>query len=156
VTLGGLGDWDSTPVKNAKDQIGSIDKALAGLVSQGRADLAAAALKRLTAPHRKGGGDVPQFTRQLSGYQDAVAGQKIEQDLAAKSMGLFGRQAVDVKTKLDAQKASADGLRQSIQALNDVNRSALGGMIGFEAAIDAAAKAARDNAGSLDVHNGKL
>ena len=51
---------------------------------------------------------------------------------------------------------SADGLRQSIQALNDVNRQALGGMIGFEAAIDAAAEAATKNAGALHMVDGVL
>lgn len=71
-------------------------------------------------------------------------------------MGLFGEQAIAVQAKLDMQKRSADGLRLSIEALNDVNRQALGGMIGFEAAIDAAAKGAVENAGALNMVNGVL
>lgn len=156
VTLGGLGNWDSTPVKEAKENISAIDEALANLVKSGQADLAAAALKRLTKEYGKGGRDTGEFTKQLTGYKSAIADAKFEQQLAAESQGLFGQQAQKTQAALAAQKASADGLRQSIQALNETNRSALGGMIGFEASIDAAAKAAKENAGSLDMVGGKL
>jgi len=154
--LVGWTGWDSTPVKDAKDNIGSIDEALAGLVKGGQADLAAAALKRLTAEYAKGGHDTDELTSHLDAYHDALAGQALEQQLAAQSMGLFGQQAADVQAKLDAQKKSADGLRQAITALNDVHRQGLSGMIGFEASLDAAAKAARDNAGVLEMQGGQL
>lgn len=156
VSLGGLADWDSTPVKEAKENLDAIDEALAGLVKNGQADLAAAALKRLTAEYGKGGRDTKQFTKELDGYKAAIEDAKFEQELAAEAMGLFGQQAQATAGKLAEQKASADGLRQAIQALNDVNRSALGGMIGFEASVDAAAKAAKENAGSLRMINGEL
>ena len=154
--LVGWSGWDSTPVKDAKENLNSVDEALANLVRGGQSDLAAAALQRLTAEYGKGGRDTRQFTKELDAYKSAVADAKFEQDLAAQSMGLFGTQAQQVQTKLDAQKRSADGLRQSIQALNDAQRQGLGGMIGFEAAIDAAAKAATENAGALDMTRGKL
>ncbi|MEV1020710.1 hypothetical protein [Streptomyces sp. NPDC050264] len=147
---------DSTPVKDAKAAFDGLDKALAGMVSQGHADLAASALDQIIVKLQKQGYTSDQVRGQLDDYKSALAGQALEQQLAAQSMGLFGQQALEVKTKLDAQKASADGLRQSIVALNDTNRSALGGMIGFEAAVDAASKAAKENAGALDMHNGKL
>ncbi|MGW0169563.1 hypothetical protein ACWDWT_30960 [Streptomyces sp. NPDC003343] len=147
---------DSTPIKNAKEQIDGFDKALASLVSSGNAKLAAAALQDTIDKLDKQGKDTSKLRAQLNDYNDALAGQAIEQRLAAESMGLFGQQAADVQAKLDEQKQSADGLRQSIQALNDVNRQGLTGMIGFEAAIDAASKAAKDNAGVLDMQGGKL
>lgn len=147
---------DSTPVKNAKEDIDSLDKALANMVSQGNADLAAAALDRIVVNLQKQGFSSDEVRGKLDAYRDALEGQRLEQELAAQSMGLFGEQAQETQAQLDAQKQSADGLRQSIQALNDVNRSALDGMIGFEAAIDASTKAAQENAGVLDMHNGKL
>ncbi|MFF2650392.1 hypothetical protein [Streptomyces sp. NPDC058045] len=156
VTLGGLGSWDSTPVKNAKQDIDAVDKALANLVSQGKGDLAAKAFDSIAAAMRKQGLSTSDLRAKLDDYKSALAGQRLEQQLAAQSMGLFGQQAIEVQQKLNAQKASADGLRQSIQALNDTNRSALSGMIGFEAAIDASAKAAKANSGALDMHNGRL
>lgn len=147
---------DSTPVKNAKEAFDGIDEALANLVSQGKADLAAAALGDIEANLKRQGFTAKEVEGQLDDYKDALAGQALEQRLAAQSMGLFGQQAQTVQAQLDAQKQSADGLRQSIQALNDVNRQGLSGMIGFESAIDAASKAAKENAGVLDMQGGKL
>jgi chorismate mutase len=151
VTLGGLGSWDSTPVKDAKENIDSIDKALAGLVSNGQADLAAAALKRLTAEYGKGGRDTSEFTDQLGDYESALADARFEAELAAAAQGLFGRQALSVQEKLAAQKASADGLRQSIQALSDTSRSAFDAQTKFEEAVDNVTKSIRENGATLDV-----
>lgn len=150
--------FEDNPVdfKDAKKQVESLDQALAGLVQGGKADLAAAALDRIKGQMGKAGYSTSGLTTRLTEYKEALADAAFEQQLAAQSMGLFGQQSLDVQRKLDAQKASADGLRQSIQALNDTQRQGLGGMIGFEAAIDAAAKAARDNAGALDMSGGKL
>ncbi|WP_432010192.1 phage tail protein [Streptomyces cucumeris] len=151
-----LGQWDSTPVEEAKEKIDAIDKALANLVKGGKGELAAAALKRLSAEYAKGGHSTSGFKKKLDDYKQAVEDAKFAQKLAADGMGLFGDQALATKEKLDAQKQSADGLRQSIQALNDVQRAGLGGMIGFEAAIDNAAKAAKENKGALSMTRGEL
>jgi hypothetical protein len=104
-----------------------------------------------------GGGDVKRLKETTNDYQNALADQAFEQKMAADSDGPVrcGR-AEGAGESLAAQKASADGLRQSIQALNDVQRAGLGGMIGFEAAIDAAAKAAKDNTGALSMTHGVL
>lgn len=154
--LVGWTGWDSTPVKEAKENLDSVDKALANLVKNGQSDLAAAALKRLTAEYGKGGRDTKEFTSRLDDYKASLEDAKFEQQLAADAMGLFGQQAQATSAKLAAQKQSADGLRQAIQALNDVNRAGLGGMIGFEAALDAASKAAQENAGVLSMQGGQL
>lgn len=147
---------DSTPVKDAKENIDALDKSLANLVKNGQGSLAADALDMITKRMKAQGFTAEEIRAQLDDYKSALADQAFEQKLAAESMGLFGQQAQAAQTKLDAQKQSADGLRQSIQALNDVNRQGLGGMIGFEASIDAAAKAARDNAGALSMTHGQL
>lgn len=156
VSLGGLADWDSTPVADAKANLDAIDKSLAGMVSNGQADLAAAAVKRLTAEYGKGGRDTREFTRELGDYRSAIDDAKFAAELAAASQGLFGAQAQKTQATLAAQKQSADGLRQSIQALNDVNRASLGAMNAFEASIDTTAKAAKENAGSLRLVHGQL
>lgn len=154
--LTGLIGMDSTPVKNAKEALDGVDKALANMVTGGKADLAAQALDNVIANLRKQGFTAKEVRAQLDDYKSALAGQRLEQELAAQSMGLFGAQAQRTQAALAAQKQSADGLRQSIQALNDVQRAGLGGMIGFEAAIDAATKAGRENAGVLSMQGGKL
>lgn len=147
---------DSTPVKKWKEDLDGADKALAGMVKNGNADLAAAAFDRIAATLKKQGYSASEVRGKLDDYTTALANQKLEAELAAAGMGLFGKQALDVKTKLDAQKQSADGLRQSIQALNDVNRAGAGAMNAFEAAIDDTAKAAKDNSASLRMVHGEL
>nr|WSX25597.1 hypothetical protein OG690_37905 [Streptomyces tubercidicus] len=152
--LGDLTGIDPVNIKDAKEEIDGFDKSLANMVKNGNADLAAAAFNR--ASKQLGNLTPKELKSKLDDYKSALADAKFEQELAAESMGLFGQQAISTSAKLDAQKASADGLRQAIQALNDVNRAGLGGMIGFEAAIDAASKAAQQNAGALTMSGGQL
>ncbi|MFF9285390.1 hypothetical protein [Streptomyces griseosporeus] len=149
--LVGWTGWDSTPVKEAKENLGAVDDALANLVKNGHSDLAAAALKRLTAEYGKGGRDTSQFTKELDGYRSALADAKFEQQLAAESMGVFGAEAQSVQQKLAAQKLSADGLNQSIQALSQTSRGAFDAQTKFEAAIDNVTKSLQENGRTLDV-----
>ncbi|PVC80606.1 hypothetical protein DBP19_36320 [Streptomyces sp. CS090A] len=139
-----------------EDDFKGLDQAMAGMVQSGYGKQAAADFSTIEAAAKKAGHSTKEIAALFPEYQAAVAAAAAEQELAVAGMGLFGQQALDVKTKLDAQKASADGLRGAVQALNDANRAALGGMIGFEAAIDAADKAAKKNAGSLKMVNGEL
>ena len=145
---------DSQLVKTSKEDIDSLDKSLAGLVKGGNADIAAKALEEIGK--KLSPKDFKELKKNLDDHKSALADQALEAKLTAESMGLFGQAAQDTSAKLEAQKQSADGLRQSIQALNDVQRQGLGGMIGFEASIDAASKAAKDNAGALSMTHGQL
>ncbi|MFI8254076.1 hypothetical protein [Streptomyces filamentosus] len=126
-------------------QSDAIDKSLAALVSGGKADLAAAALKNMLSS--MDGEKAARLRSSLDEYDDALGNAAFEAQLAAEAQGLFGAQAQETQKKLDGQKASADGLRQAIQALNDVNRAGVSSQIAFEAAIDAATDAAKENAG---------
>ncbi|MFD9464382.1 hypothetical protein ACFWBT_26285, partial [Streptomyces sp. NPDC060027] len=139
-----------------KEDFKSFDQAFASMASSGYADQAADGFKRYEEALKGAGYSQKEINQLFPEYTAAVAGVKAEQDLAAAGMGLFGQQAIDTTSKLNEQKSAADGLRQAIVALNDVNRANLGGMIGFEASIDAAAKAAKDNANSLKMVNGEL
>ncbi|MET7436200.1 phage tail protein, partial [Streptomyces flaveolus] len=133
---------------------GAIDQSLADMVKGGNAELAGLALKNMMSTMS------PEQVKKLKGsidkYKDALADQALEQKLTAESMGIFGDAAQDTQAKLDAQKKSADGLRQSIQALNKVNQDAGGAMNAFEQSIDDVAKAAKDNAGALKMNHGEL
>jgi len=147
---------DSTPVKEAKENIDAVDKALANLVKNGQADLAAAALDNLSKKLKDQGFSAKEISGQMDDYKSALADAQFEQELAAQSMGLFGQAAQDTSAKLDAQKASADGLRQSIIALNDVNRAAGSAMSAFEQSIDDTTEALKDHAGALKMRDGEL
>src|SRR5690606_21181006 len=143
---------DSTPVKNAKEDVDAFDKALASMVSGGNADLAAAALDATIKKLREQGRDTDGVREKLDDYKDALAAQALEQQLAAESMGVFGDQALKVQGQLDAQAQSAEGLRQSIMALNDANRSAYDSQIQFEASIDALTDSFKENGATLDLN----
>ncbi|MET8766315.1 phage tail protein [Streptomyces sp. NPDC004658] len=167
--FGGLGAFTDTAVSKVddllngtkslgavKDDLKSFDKAFAQLASGGHAKEAAKQFKLFEDALKKAGYSQKDINKLFPEYKSAVADAKYEQELAAQSMGLFGDAAQKASAKLNEQKASADGLRGAIQALNDAQRAGLGGMIGFEAAIDNAAKAAKDNAGALTMTHGVL
>ncbi len=147
---------DSTPFKEAKEDLDAVDKSLASLVQGGKADLAAAAFDRVAEAMRKGGMSGKELRAQMDSYKSALADAAFEQELAAQSMGLFGQAAQDTQAKLEAQKKSADGLRQSIIALNEVNRAAGSAMSAFEQSLDDATEATKEHAGALKMRDGDL
>jgi hypothetical protein len=147
---------DSTPVKEAKENIDAVDKALANLVKNGQADLAASALEHLSDRLKDQGFSAKEISGQMDDYKSALADARFQQELAAQSMGLFGEAAQQTSAKLDAQKQSADGLRQAITALNDVNRAAGSAMSAFEQSIDDTTEAIKDHAGALRMRDGEL
>ncbi|MER5302130.1 hypothetical protein ABT039_22105 [Streptomyces lasiicapitis] len=151
-----LGMADSTPAKEARARLDSLDEGLARLVKGGKADQAAAAYERLKRAYAAGGKDVGELTGQMDEYKSALADAEFEQELAAAAMGTFGRAAQDTQAKLEAQKASADGLRQSISALNDVNRAAGSAMSAFEQSLDDTTAAVKNHAGALRMRDGTL
>ncbi|MEU5284118.1 hypothetical protein AB0G97_08875 [Streptomyces sp. NPDC020755] len=150
--------FDKNPVniKDAKKEVEAFDKSLAALVSGGKADLAAAGLDRMKTMMIEAGMSTRGVDEKLTAYKESLANVAFEQELVAQSMGLFGAQAQAVQAKLDAQKRSTDGLRQSIIALNEVNRAALDGRAGMEAAIDAASEATKKHSDALKISNGEL
>ncbi|MDJ0461551.1 hypothetical protein [Streptomyces sp. H27-C3] len=152
ISGGMLDAGDAT--EKATASINSVDESLANLVRGGKADLAKAALQNMLS--HMDPTQVQKMKEGLDGYDSALADAKFEADHAAQSMGLFGAQAQAVQAKLDGQKASTDGLRQSIMALNEVNRAALDGRAGMEASIDAAAKATKGHGDALRMSNGEL
>ncbi|MCX4576523.1 hypothetical protein OHB41_25790 [Streptomyces sp. NBC_01571] len=150
-----LGMADSTPHTEAEDRIKAIDKSLSDMVRGGKPREAAAALKYYSDSYVKGGGNVKDFTSKLDTYKSSLSAAKFEQDWAAQSMGIFGNQARQTQLTLDAQKNSADGLRASINALNDVNRSAYDSQISFEAGLDSLTESFKKNGATLDIHTDK-
>jgi hypothetical protein len=145
---GGLldsGDATETFTKN----MDAIDQSLVSLVKGGNADLAKAALNSMTkgmSPEA-----AKKFKDELDGYPSVLADIALEQQLTADSMGFFGEAALATSAKLEAQQRSADGLRQSILALNDVNRSAYEAQIGFEASLDSLTESFKEHGSTLNL-----
>ncbi|MEU4950013.1 hypothetical protein [Streptomyces lavendulae] len=137
------------------DEFKALDASLAGMAGSGHADLAAAGFARIVEAAQAGGHSLQEVKDVLPQYGDAVSALEIENQLAAQSMGLFGEQAVAVQAKLDLQKQSANGLAQSINALNNVYLQARGGVREMEAAIDAATESLKENGRNLDENTEK-
>jgi hypothetical protein len=155
-----FGTWvgiaEGPGISTARENVDAWDKSMADLVKAGRPKEAAAQYELLKKAWQAGGGDLDRLKKFTNDYDDALADAKFEQELAAQSMGLFGQAAQDTQAKLEGQKQSADGLRQSLQALADVNRASAGAMNAFEQSIDDAAEAATKNAGALSMQHGQL
>jgi hypothetical protein len=143
-------------ISTARENVDAWDKSMAQLVKSGNPKQAAEQYELLKRAWVAGGGDLERLKKFTNDYDSALADAKFEQEMAAQSMGLFGQAAQTTSAKLDAQKASADGLRQAIVALNDVNRAAGSAMSAFEQSIDDAAAAARDHASALTMRDGEL
>ncbi|MFZ3473085.1 hypothetical protein ACODT3_10875 [Streptomyces sp. 4.24] len=163
--LDDIGNWLGTKftemnkgqasLRALKDDFKGLDTALSNLATSGHSDLAAESFGKIAAAAQAQGFSLGQVKELLPQYGDAVAALQADQDLAARSMGLFGAQAISVQAKLDLQKQSAEGLRQSINALNEVYLAARGGVRGMEAAIDAATEALKTNGKTLDENTEK-
>ncbi|MEU7032736.1 hypothetical protein ABZ958_03495 [Streptomyces sp. NPDC046237] len=158
--IGDLVGMDSAPVSAAKETFDALNDSLSNLARSGNAQMAEAVIRKVAA--QMGNLTEDELRAQLTGYQETLKDIAFEQQLAAEAMGLFGQQALQTKQKLDAQKVSADGLRQAIVALNDVNRQGISAQIGFEQAIDDGAEAAKkykdiwvSTGGQLDISTEK-
>jgi hypothetical protein len=142
-------------VTDATKNLDAWDKVMANNVKAGNPKLAAAQFEILKKAWKAGGGDMSRLGKFTTDYSNALKDQAFEQQMAAASMGIFGDAALAAQSKLDAQKKSADGLRASIIALNDVNRSAYDGQIAFEAGLDGLSEAFKKNGATLDLHTEK-
>jgi TP901 family phage tail tape measure protein len=158
--ISNLGSWlgmtSGPSVGKAKENVDALDKSLASLVTSGHADLAAAASTRLQKAWEAGGGSAERYTSTMDDYAAALDGAKTASDLTAEAQGAFGKAAQDTKAKLDIQKQAADGLRESLVALNDTNRKGLNAQSDFEQAIDAATAAITDHRKALSYVHGEL
>ncbi|KUN03141.1 hypothetical protein AQI95_24595 [Streptomyces yokosukanensis] len=143
---------DSTPVKNAKEAFSGLDQALTGMVNGGKAGEAKLALQDTIKALQKQGFTSKEVMGQLGDYKNALAGQALQQQLAAKSMGLFGDAAVSTQKALDGEAQAAQGLEQSIMALNSVHRGAFDAETAFYQAMSDAQKAVKENGRTLDLN----
>ncbi|MGQ4437912.1 hypothetical protein ACN6LI_003277 [Streptomyces violaceoruber] len=151
-----IGIAEGPGISTARENVDAWDQSMADLVRAGNPEQAAAQYELLKNAWQAGGGDLERLKKFTTEYDDALADAAFEQQMAAQSMGLFGSAAQDTASKLEAQKQSADGLRQAITALNDVNRAAGSAMSAFEQSIDDANEAIKEHGNALKLRNGEL
>ncbi|AKZ60828.1 putative phage tail (plasmid) [Streptomyces ambofaciens ATCC 23877] len=155
-----FGTWvgiaEGPGISTAKKNIDAWDQSMANLVKSGNLKQAKEQYDLLVKLWKTAGGDMGELKEATTGYTNALADHKFEQEMAAQSQGIFGEAAQQTASKLEAQKASADGLRQAIVALNDVNRAAGSAMSAFEQSIDDATAAAKEHGSALRMRDGEL
>lgn len=133
-----------------KDDFKAFDETFAAMAQNGYADQAAQQFRAFKEAALAGGMSLKDFNAAFPQYRDAVAGLNAEQELAAQSMGVFGQAAQDTQAKLSAQKQAADGLRASILALNETNRSAHDAQTQFEESLDGLTESFKEHGATLD------
>jgi hypothetical protein len=136
-------------ISDARKNVDAWDKSMASLVKSGNTEQAKAQFELLKKAWVAGGGDLDRLKKFTDDYDGALADAKFEQELAVQSMGVFGQAALDTSAKLEAQKESADGLRASILALNDVNRSAHDAQTQFGEALDGLTASFKEHGATL-------
>lgn len=146
ITGGLLDAGDATEEFNGS--MDSIDKSLTDLVRGGKADLAKAALRSMLATMNPE--QAEKFRAALDGYDSSLEDLRFEQEWTAAGMGAFGQAALDTSANLEAQKGAADGLRASLLALNDVNRSAHDAQTQFEKSLDALTASFKEHGATLN------
>lgn len=160
--LDDLADSISNSINNAtkgdksldslKGKFQSLDSAMASLASSGHADLAAKDFEIIKTAALAQGYSLKDVTALVPKYQAVLSGLKGDQETTAQSMGLFGQKAVATQAALDLEAKAAQGLEQSIMALNAVHRGAYDAETAFYQAISDATKAVKANGRTLDVH----
>ncbi len=147
-----LGQVDSTASKDAQAALDAIDDSLTNLVQGGKVKEAQAALDVLASKYSKNAGEQQKFRAQMDEYNDALDAHKAELEITARAMGSFGEQAQSTSAKLAAQKVNADGLREALIALNDVNRGAHDAQTRFEESVDNLTKSFKENGATLSAN----
>lgn len=146
----------------ARDKVSGVDKALAGMVKEGNIQEANAIFNKLAKEVEKGGTSTAKFKSLLTKYNQALKDSKAAQLAASITMGAYGAQAVKTQAFLEENRQAVDGLKQSIEALNDVNRQAMTDEVGFHEAVTNATdtimsnvKGLKDKSKALDLDTKK-
>lgn len=141
--------WSSSAssAKAAANDYRDLGKAIGSIAQTQSVDEATKALAMLS----KQGIHIP--TKYLKDYNTALADTAVQSDITAASQGQFGAQAVQVQQDLKAQQDVADGLAQSLQALDKVYQEAFNSETRMYDAIAAGTDAIKANGHTLDINS---
>lgn len=152
LSISSFGMLSSRSLKEARQDLGSVDQALANLVSQGRTDLAAQAFGQMATAAGRSGASVSEFKSVLPGYAEALAGAKNQTELAKGSTERLGGAIDGTTTDMKEQKSAADQLKDAIDRLNGANQNAYGSQITFEGAVDSLTASMKENGRTMNVN----
>ncbi|NUP23601.1 MAG: phage tail tape measure protein [Streptomyces sp.] len=146
----GLAETDIA-LQDARDQITSVDDALASLVSAGHADVAAEAFGRLSDNALEQGTSVEKLMTLLPDYGDALSNTSVQSKLGADSQGALGDAAELTADQMKDERSEAEKLTDALKTLNGVAISTAEHEIGFRQSLADLTETVRENGHSLDV-----
>ncbi|MET9467794.1 phage tail tape measure protein [Streptomyces sp. NPDC006544] len=135
----------------AREKIKSLDEALAGLVSGGATEEAAANFERLAAEAEKHGTSSEKLLSILPRYDSALAATSTQSKLAAGSQKELGDSAEMTADQIADTRSAADKLKDSLAGLNGVAISAAEKEISFRASLQDLSDTVKESGHSLDV-----
>lgn len=128
----------------------TLDSQLTSLVQGGKTDEAASAFQKINQAAIDGGAGVQQLASHLPGYTDAVAAASASSDGAVTSVNDLAEGFVQQSGTADRTTNSMRELTAATLGYATAILTARGDVRGFEAAIDEATKAAKENGRTLD------
>ena len=163
----GAASGAANSLEAVKGRFSALGLELASLVQDGRADEAArqfSALAQAMAQNDTGPGwdkstsaadrykaATKALMGAMPGYSDALARASTEQKKNADATNAAALSAVKAGNANDQQKKSVDDLADSYKNLNNLLLQQRGGARGYQAALDAATDALKENGRTLDI-----
>lgn len=146
-----FGGENSSDVKVASDRLKDVDATLAQLVSSGNGSQAANIMGQIENEARKQGITVDELKAKFPQYAEALAGiTNASGPAAGATKDLAGAQQDAAKSAQDAAAAN-DALLKSLTDYSNLVLGARDSARQYEAAVDAANKALKDNGVTLDI-----
>ncbi|MFJ3201022.1 phage tail tape measure protein [Streptomyces sp. NPDC086989] len=139
----------------AREKIKSLDEALAGLVSGGATQEAAAGFQRMAAEAEKHGTSAEKLMTLLPQYDSALAATSTQSKLAAGSQKQLGDATAITADQISDTRTEAEKLKDTLSALNGVAIDAAEKEIAFRGSLKELTDAVKENGYSLDVTSEK-
>jgi hypothetical protein len=149
LTVGQVGD---SSLDAAKKQAASLDQALAGLVTDGHADQAAAAFQELAKRANAAGISTDKLRSLLPGYTDAVAGAGNASKLTAQDQSALKKATEASSAAIANAKDVVGELKDALDQLIGVNVSADEANSNFQQSLDDMTKSLKDGAKAAHGH----
>ncbi|MFB6977683.1 phage tail tape measure protein [Streptomyces scopuliridis] len=146
-----LGMSEDADLEAARNQIKSLDEALAGLVQSGSPDIAAQAFARMAKEANSQGTSTEKLKTLLPGYTEALTATDTQNKLTADSQGKLGDATAMTADEMQDQRTEAEKLTDALKTLNGAAIGAAEAEIGFRSSVADLNKAVKDNGHSLDV-----
>ncbi|MFD9603324.1 phage tail tape measure protein [Streptomyces sp. NPDC059970] len=146
---------DAPDLLEARDDVKSLDDALAGLVSSGSPDVAAKAFALMAKEAEANGTSTEKLRTLLPGYAEALSGLDTSQKLAAESQKGLSDAAATTADEMKDQRSEAEKLTDALKSLNGINISAAEQEISFRKSLADLTTAVKENGHSLDVTSEK-